>query len=70
MVVYVNDTPPFTFKVTVAAPAVGAAVNIPLASFAKKDGTRFNPTATKVTQIWVGGGGRDFQSFNASPLSR
>jgi hypothetical protein len=64
--VYINGSPPFTYKATVAAPAVGQAVRIPLASFVKKDGERFNPATHALTEIWVGGGGYDFQSYKVS----
>lgn len=64
LVVYVNGNPPFTYKATAAMPPIGQSVQIPLRTFTLKDGTRFNPIATAVTVVWVGGGGYDYSSFN------
>ena len=44
-------------------PRLRDSVRIPLSTFTQKDGTRFNPFATAVTVIWVGGGGYDYRSF-------
>jgi len=63
LIVYINGSPPFTFKATATMPAIGQSVRIPLMAFTQKDGTRFNPIATAVTVIWVGGGGYDYRSF-------
>ena len=63
LIVYVNGQPPFTYKATSTVPPLGQHVTIPLMTFTKKDGTRFNPLATAVTVIWVGGGGYDYSSF-------
>jgi hypothetical protein len=64
--IYLNGSPPFSYKATVVAPAVGKSVRIPLASFVKKDGTRFNPLTHAVTEIWVGGNGFDFKQYRVS----
>jgi quinol-cytochrome oxidoreductase complex cytochrome b subunit len=62
---YINGTPPDAYKITVAAPAVGKKIRIPLRDFAKKDGTRFDPSAKALTVIWVGGDAFDFAKFDA-----
>jgi hypothetical protein len=64
LIVYINGSPPFTYKAVATTPPVGQSVQIPLIDFTKKDGTRFNPFATAVTVIWVGGSGHDYRSFN------
>jgi hypothetical protein len=63
LIVYINGSPPFTYKATATVPPLGQSVQIPLITFTKKDGTRFSPIATAVTEIWVGGGGYDYRSF-------
>ncbi len=65
MEVYINGTPPFTYRAESKVPAVGESVTIPLNDFVKKSsGDRFNPFTQAVTDVWVGGGGYDYQSFN------
>jgi len=65
MEVYINGTPPFTYRANSTVPAVGESVTIPLNDFVKKSsGERFNPFTQAVTDVWVGGGGYDYQSFN------
>jgi hypothetical protein len=64
--VYLNGTPPDGYRFTVPAPKIGEKIQIPLRNFAKKDGTRFNPSYTKVTVIWVGGGGFEFKKFSGT----
>ena len=61
--VYVNGQPPFTFKSSCKMPAVGGSVTVPLRTFIKKDGSRFNPDTHAVTELWVGGGGYDYTPF-------
>jgi hypothetical protein len=63
MTVYINGTPPFTYRATATVPAVGESVQLPLSEFATKGGDRFNPIAKAVTIAWVGGGGYDYASF-------
>lgn len=63
LIVYINGSPPFTYKAVDTVPLLGENVRIPLRTFTEKDGTRFNPTAKAVTVIWVGGGGYDYRSF-------
>ena len=63
MVVYINGTPPFAYKTACSAPAIGQTVRIPLTSFVKKDGERFNPLSYAVTEVWVGGAGYDYESY-------
>lgn len=63
LIVYINGTPPFTYKAVATVPPLGQTVRIPLNTFTQKDGTRFNPSATAVTVAWVGGGGYDYSSF-------
>ncbi len=63
VVVYVNGMPPFTYKSVCAGPAVGESVQVPLNSFVKRDGTRFNPYAHAVTEAWIGGSGYDYVQF-------
>jgi hypothetical protein len=63
LIVYINGTPPFTYKAVSTVPPLGESVRLPLITFTQKDGTRFNPIATAVTVIWVGGGGYDYRSF-------
>jgi hypothetical protein len=63
LIVYINGTPPFTYKAIGTVPPLGKSVEIPLRTFIQKDGTRFNPIATAVTVAWVGGGGYDYKSF-------
>jgi hypothetical protein len=64
LVAYINGNPPFTYKAVATMPPIGQSVQIPLRTFTLKDGTRFNPIATAVTVVWVGGGGYDYSSFN------
>lgn len=66
MTVYLNGSPPFTYKAEAIVPALGRSVEIPLVTFTQKDGTRFNPIATAVTVVWVGGNGYDYRSFGKS----
>lgn len=66
MNVYINGDPPFTFKAIATVPPLGKSVLLPLREFTQKDGTRFNPIATAVTVIWVGGGAYDYRSFGKS----
>ncbi len=61
--VYINGTPPFTYRADVELPEAGKAVRIPLRQFTTKDGDRFNPLAKAVTVAWVGGGTYDYASF-------
>ena len=63
IIVYINGSPPFTYKATSTVPPLGQHVQIPLRTFTLNDGTRFNPITTAVTVIWVGGGGYDYRSF-------
>jgi hypothetical protein len=60
-IVYINGDPPNGFKHTVAAPKVGSAVTIPFAAFVDASGRRFDPTMTRLKNVWVGGKGYDFQ---------
>jgi len=62
-VVYINGTPPFTYKATVVAPKVGESITIPLSDFVKDDGERFNPIDKAVTTVWVGGSSYDYESY-------
>jgi hypothetical protein len=62
-VVYINGTPPFTFKATVDAPEVGKTISIPLSSFVTKSGDRFDPRTKALTEIWIGGSDYDFKKF-------
>lgn len=64
-VIYINDTPPFTYKAVIAAPPIGQAAVVRLSDFTKKDGERFNPSAYALTEIWVGGSGYDFNKYDA-----
>ena len=63
LVVYIDGQPPFTYKTVFTLPRLRDSVRIPLSTFTQKDGTRFNPSGTAVTVIWVGGGGYDYVSF-------
>ena len=63
MTVYINGQPPFTYKWDGPAPGVGQSKSILLREFDKK-GERFDPFKYKVTEVWVGGGGYDYSSFN------
>ncbi len=60
--VYINGTPPFTYRAKVTVPVVTAAVIIPLNQFTKGE-TRFNPFSQAVTDVWIGGGGYDYRSL-------
>ena len=64
MTVYLNATPPFTFKAKWLVPAVGETAEIPLRAFVKKDGTRFDPRTRAVTEAWLGGDGYDYQQYH------
>src|SRR4029450_8511024 len=55
--VYINGQPPFTYKATATFPAMGSTVHVPLRTFVQRDGTRFDPIAKAVTEVWIGGGG-------------
>lgn len=61
--VYVNGMPPFAHKAVCTGPDLGKAVRLPLSSFVKKNGERFNPYTHAVTEVWVGGAGYDFSSY-------
>lgn len=63
MEIYINDSPPFTYHASSVVPDVGESVSIPLNEFVKKSGERFNPFATAVTEVWIGGGTYDYQGF-------
>jgi len=63
MTVYINGTPPFTYRANTQVPAIGSSVRIPLREFTTKDGDRFDPIAKAVTVVWVGGSGFDYASF-------
>ena len=53
--VYLNEGPPGGFKHEIEFPAFGRTVTLHLDTFAKADGTKFNPN-TPITDIWIGGG--------------
>lgn len=61
--VYINGMPPFSFKANCTLPTVGDKVSINVNEFIKKDGSRFNPFAYAVTEIWVGGAGYDYCKY-------
>jgi hypothetical protein len=61
--IYLNDSPPFTYRADVAMPAVGQNVRLPLLQFIKKDGERFSPLKWAVTEAWIGGDGYDYVKF-------
>jgi hypothetical protein len=62
--VYLNDTPPFTFKATLRFPTLGQTSDIPLSVFVRrKDGVRLDPRARAVTEAWVGGAGYDYVQY-------
>ena len=61
--IFLNDQPPFTYRGTVTLPPVGESLTVSLNAFTLKDGTRFNPAQTAVTQIWIGGGSYDYRKF-------
>jgi hypothetical protein len=63
MIVYINGTPPFTYRATTQVPAAGESVQIPLRGFVTKSGDRFNPMTQAVTVAWVGGGGFDYRQY-------
>jgi hypothetical protein len=62
-IVYINGTPPFTYKQSMRAPTVGNTIAMPLLEFVTKDGDRFNPYTKAVREVWVGGSGYDYQSY-------
>lgn len=62
-VLYINGTPPDGFKARVVPPSDGQTISIPLASFTKKSGERFNIHTHALKQVWIGGGGYDFKNY-------
>jgi len=61
--VYLNGTPPFTYRANLGAFSPGETREFPLNEFAKKNGERFNPFGMKVVQVWIGGGGFDYSNY-------
>ena len=61
--VYLNDMPPFTYKAVCIGPGVGKTVRVPLNTFVKEDGLRFNPKTHAVSEVWIGGAGYDYIKF-------
>ncbi|MEI7535299.1 MAG: hypothetical protein WCK57_13105 [Verrucomicrobiae bacterium] len=45
---------------------IGKGITIPLSQFTKDNGERFNPSAYKVTELWMGGGNFDYEKFGAN----
>jgi hypothetical protein len=64
MVIYLNGRPPFTYKWEGRAPAIGESTTIPLREFAKDNGERFDGYRMKVLEVWIGGGGYDYQGVH------
>jgi hypothetical protein len=64
LTVYINGTPPFTYRADTTMPAVGESVRIPLNEFVTKGGDRFNPVTQALTVVWIGGGEYDYQSYS------
>jgi hypothetical protein len=64
MVVYINGSPPFTYKWEGQAPAVGKSTTISLREFVKENGERFDSYRTKVVEVWVGGDGYDYRGLH------
>ena len=58
--VYLNGSPPFTYRMDLPDIKAHEKALFSLADFAKKNGDRFSPYTTKVVEVWVGGGGYDF----------
>ena len=61
--IYVSSDPPFGYHYTVGPVPPSREFSIPLTEFAKDSGERFNPSAYKVTKIWIGGGDYDYMEF-------
>jgi hypothetical protein len=60
--VFINGSPPFSYRYVMAPLAPGQSIVIPLNEFAKeKSGERFDPFRYKLTSIWIGGNGFDYQ---------
>jgi ribosomal protein L40E len=60
--VYINGMPPFTYRTTIELEA-GKSGKVSLRDFSKKNGERFNPDTHRVVEVWIGGGGYNYQKF-------
>ena len=56
---------PTGHKIAFYFPALGGSVSLNLNDFVETNGERFDPYRRKVRQIWIGGGGYDYQAFTA-----
>jgi hypothetical protein len=61
--IYLNGTPPFTFKLTIDGLRAGETVSLPLIQFTKKNGDRFDPYRMEVKEVWIGGDGYDYIKY-------
>lgn len=59
--VYLNGSPPYAWRYTLGNVPPGASQNVPLSSF-DQSGSAF-PIGMKVTNVWVGAPGYDFNSY-------
>ena len=63
LTLYLNGTPPFTYNVSIEPLKPGQTMTIPLSKFSTDGGKRFDPSAFRVTEVWIGGGGFDYARF-------
>ena len=64
LTLYLNGSPPFTYNVSIAPLRPGGIITIPLSKFTKRNGQRFDASAYRVTEVWIGGGDFDYAKYS------
>jgi hypothetical protein len=67
--VYINPGalgPLSGYGIRLPALQMGRSVTIPLEQFTKDNGERFNASAYRVVELWIGGGDYDYEKFGAN----
>lgn len=63
MKVYINGMPPSTYEHDLDYVESGGVKVLDLDTFTKRNGERFRPDEMALKEIWIGGGGYDYQRF-------
>jgi hypothetical protein len=62
--IYINGRPPSGFKKVLGTLRAGQTAEISLMDCVNEDSKRFQPLQEKVTEVWIGGGGYDYQGYD------
>lgn len=66
-IISLNDSPPQGYQCRLNGLRAGATLNISLIDFINPEGLRFQPWNMTVTEVWIGGGGKEFKRFRIVP---